>query len=196
MTSLGKHVALICLVSRFNAYIRCFICMIASALDTYTHTATNGYESLYVRRESIMDYTFSIFIYPFLELHLHKVEKQSAQFYVATTKHNAKVPQNEKIEVLLKSNWSSLSRFEGMHYMDDASVLSSNNRIIQMMHLFFIYVLIIIKISTQLELHRYFYSVGAGVIEEVRLQCDKGFGFVTSNNHAEVALAIQMGNTQ
>ncbi|PWA79303.1 hypothetical protein CTI12_AA207760 [Artemisia annua] len=100
------------------------------------------------------------------------------------------------IEVLLKSNWSSLSRFEGMHYTDDASVLSSNNRIIQMMHLFFVYVLIIIKIGNQLELHRYFYSVGAGVIEEVRLQCDKGFGFVTSNNHAEGALAIQMGNTQ
>ncbi|GKB82856.1 nucleotide-binding alpha-beta plait domain-containing protein, partial [Tanacetum coccineum] len=49
---------------------------------------------------------------------------------------------------------------------------------------------------TQLELHRHFYSLGAGVIEEVRLQRDKGFGFVRYNNHAEAALAIQMGNTQ
>ncbi|XP_071733526.1 oligouridylate-binding protein 1C-like isoform X2 [Rutidosis leptorrhynchoides] len=49
---------------------------------------------------------------------------------------------------------------------------------------------------TQLELHRHFYSLGAGLIEEVRLQRDKGFGFVRYNNHAEAALAIQMGNTQ
>nr|XP_043637028.1 oligouridylate-binding protein 1C-like [Erigeron canadensis] len=49
---------------------------------------------------------------------------------------------------------------------------------------------------TQLELHRHFYSLGAGVIEEVRLQRDKGFGFVRYNNHAEAALAIQMGNNQ
>lgn len=28
------------------------------------------------------------------------------------------------------------------------------------------------------------------------MQPDKGFGFVRYNNHAEAALAIQMGNTQ
>ncbi|KAF5776826.1 putative RNA recognition motif domain, nucleotide-binding alpha-beta plait domain superfamily [Helianthus annuus] len=49
---------------------------------------------------------------------------------------------------------------------------------------------------TQLELHRHFHSFGAGIIEEVRVQPDKGFGFVRYNNHAEAALAIQMGNTQ
>ncbi|KAI3773279.1 hypothetical protein L1987_47804 [Smallanthus sonchifolius] len=49
---------------------------------------------------------------------------------------------------------------------------------------------------TQLELHRHFYSLGAGVIEEVRLQRDKGFGFVRYSNHAEAALAIQLGNSQ
>lgn len=49
---------------------------------------------------------------------------------------------------------------------------------------------------TQLELHRHFHSIGAGVIEEVRLQRDKGFGFVRYSNHGEAALAIQMGNTQ
>lgn len=49
---------------------------------------------------------------------------------------------------------------------------------------------------TQLELHRHFHSLGAGIIEEVRVQPDKGFGFVRYNNHAEAALAIQMGNTQ
>ncbi|ESW07408.1 hypothetical protein PHAVU_010G127300 [Phaseolus vulgaris] len=49
---------------------------------------------------------------------------------------------------------------------------------------------------TQLDLHRHFHSLGAGVIEEVRVQCDKGFGFVRYSTHAEAALAIQMGNAQ
>ncbi|KAE8699408.1 Oligouridylate-binding protein 1A [Hibiscus syriacus] len=49
---------------------------------------------------------------------------------------------------------------------------------------------------TQLELHRHFHALGAGVIEEVRVQRDKGFGFVRYNTHAGAALAIQMGNTQ
>ncbi|XP_023527003.1 oligouridylate-binding protein 1B-like isoform X2 [Cucurbita pepo subsp. pepo] len=49
---------------------------------------------------------------------------------------------------------------------------------------------------TQLDLHRHFHSLGAGVIEEVRTQRDKGFGFVRYNTHAEAALAIQMGNTR
>lgn len=48
---------------------------------------------------------------------------------------------------------------------------------------------------TQLDLHRYFHSLGAGVLEEIRIQRDKGFGFVRYNTHAEAALAIQMGNT-
>jgi len=34
------------------------------------------------------------------------------------------------------------------------------------------------------------------VIEEVRVQRDKGFGFVRYSTHAEAALAIQMGNAQ
>ncbi|OMO70591.1 hypothetical protein CCACVL1_18775 [Corchorus capsularis] len=49
---------------------------------------------------------------------------------------------------------------------------------------------------TQLELHRHFHALGAGVIEEVRVQRDKGFGFVRYSTHAEAALAIQMGNSQ
>ncbi|KAM1274618.1 hypothetical protein FF1_024530 [Malus domestica] len=48
----------------------------------------------------------------------------------------------------------------------------------------------------QLDLHRHFHALGVGVIEEVRLQRDKGFGFVRFNTHAEATLAIQMGNTQ
>ncbi|GKB97262.1 nucleotide-binding alpha-beta plait domain-containing protein, partial [Tanacetum coccineum] len=48
----------------------------------------------------------------------------------------------------------------------------------------------------QLELHHHFYSLGAGVIEDVRLQRDKGFGFVRYNNHVEAALASKMGYTQ
>ncbi|XP_030526335.2 oligouridylate-binding protein 1C-like [Rhodamnia argentea] len=49
---------------------------------------------------------------------------------------------------------------------------------------------------TQLELHRHFHALGAGVIEEVQVQRDKGFGFVRYSTHAEAALAIQMGNSQ
>lgn len=47
---------------------------------------------------------------------------------------------------------------------------------------------------TQVELHRQFHNLGAGVIEEVRIQRDKGFGFVRYNTHKEAALAIQMAN--
>ncbi|RZB58994.1 Oligouridylate-binding protein 1B isoform B [Glycine soja] len=50
--------------------------------------------------------------------------------------------------------------------------------------------------ATQLDLHHHFHSLGAGVIEEVRVQRDKGFGFVRYSTHAEAALAIQMGNAQ
>ena len=49
---------------------------------------------------------------------------------------------------------------------------------------------------TQLDLHRHFHSLGAGVIEDVRIQRDKGFGFVRYGTHNEAGLAIQMGNTQ
>ncbi|KAF3570150.1 hypothetical protein F2Q69_00063181, partial [Brassica cretica] len=48
---------------------------------------------------------------------------------------------------------------------------------------------------SQVDLHRHFYSLGAGVIEEVRIQRDKGFGFVRYSTHVEAALAIQLGNT-
>ncbi|KAF8364891.1 hypothetical protein HHK36_032809 [Tetracentron sinense] len=47
---------------------------------------------------------------------------------------------------------------------------------------------------TQLDLHRHFHALGAGIIEEVRVQRDKGFGFVRYSTHGEAALAIQMGN--
>ncbi|KAL9228495.1 hypothetical protein vseg_004072 [Gypsophila vaccaria] len=47
---------------------------------------------------------------------------------------------------------------------------------------------------TQLDLHRHFHQLGAGSIEEVRVQRDKGFGFVRYSTHAEAALAIQFGN--
>ncbi|KAL6656956.1 hypothetical protein ACP70R_004736 [Stipagrostis hirtigluma subsp. patula] len=47
---------------------------------------------------------------------------------------------------------------------------------------------------TQNMLHHLFHALGAGVIEEVRVQYGKGFGFVRYSDHAEAALAIQMGN--
>ncbi|GAA0168862.1 hypothetical protein LIER_23480 [Lithospermum erythrorhizon] len=49
---------------------------------------------------------------------------------------------------------------------------------------------------TSVDLHRYFHSLGAGVIEDVRVQRDKGFGFVRYSTHAEAARAIQIGNAR
>lgn len=47
---------------------------------------------------------------------------------------------------------------------------------------------------TQVELHRQFHNLGAGVLEEVRIQRDKGFGFVRYNTHEEAAMAIHLAN--
>ncbi|KAK8918753.1 Polyadenylate-binding protein RBP47 [Platanthera zijinensis] len=47
---------------------------------------------------------------------------------------------------------------------------------------------------TQAELHRQFHNLGVGVIEEVRIQRDKGFGFVRYQTHKEAAAAIMMAN--
>ncbi|EEF34417.1 nucleolysin tia-1, putative [Ricinus communis] len=47
---------------------------------------------------------------------------------------------------------------------------------------------------TQSELHCQFHTLGAGIIEEVRVQRDKGFGFVRYTTHEEAASAIQMAN--
>lgn len=47
---------------------------------------------------------------------------------------------------------------------------------------------------TQAELHHQFHALGAGIIEEVRVQRDKGFGFVRYHSHDEAARAIKMAN--
>jgi hypothetical protein len=47
---------------------------------------------------------------------------------------------------------------------------------------------------SQAELHRWFHGWGAGVIEDVRVQKDKGFGFVRYRAHDEAAYAIQVAN--
>lgn len=47
---------------------------------------------------------------------------------------------------------------------------------------------------SQAELHRNFYALGVGTIEDVRVQKDKGFGFVRYRTHDEAATAIQMAN--
>ncbi|XWS26564.1 hypothetical protein CRYUN_Cryun26dG0041400 [Craigia yunnanensis] len=49
---------------------------------------------------------------------------------------------------------------------------------------------------TSVDLHMHFHTLGAGTIEDVRIQRDKGFGFVRYSSHAEAALAIQMGNAR
>ncbi|XVF33888.1 hypothetical protein REPUB_Repub18cG0010200 [Reevesia pubescens] len=49
---------------------------------------------------------------------------------------------------------------------------------------------------TSVDLHKHFHSLGAGTIEDVRVQRDKGFSFVRYSSHAEAALAIQMGNAR
>lgn len=46
------------------------------------------------------------------------------------------------------------------------------------------------------DLHQQFHALGAGVIEDVRIQRDKGFGFIRYSTHAEAARAIQMGNAR
>ncbi|XP_024979911.1 oligouridylate-binding protein 1-like [Cynara cardunculus var. scolymus] len=49
---------------------------------------------------------------------------------------------------------------------------------------------------TSVDLHRHFHALGAGVIEDVRIQRDKGFGFIRYSSHAEAARAIQFGNAR
>ncbi len=49
---------------------------------------------------------------------------------------------------------------------------------------------------TSVDLHRQFHALGAGVIEDVRIQRDKGFGFVRFSSHAEAARAIQLANAR
>ncbi|KAK4756628.1 hypothetical protein SAY87_006755 [Trapa incisa] len=49
---------------------------------------------------------------------------------------------------------------------------------------------------TSVELHLHFHTLGAGAIEDVRVQRDKGFGFVRYSTHAEASLAIQMGHSR
>lgn len=49
---------------------------------------------------------------------------------------------------------------------------------------------------TSVDLHRQFHALGAGVIEDVRIQRDKGFGFVRYSSHAEAARAIQLANAR
>ncbi|KDP33941.1 hypothetical protein JCGZ_07512 [Jatropha curcas] len=46
------------------------------------------------------------------------------------------------------------------------------------------------------DLHQHFHALGVGTIEDVRVQRDKGFGFVRYSTHTEAALAIQMGNAR
>ncbi|KAK6941270.1 RNA recognition motif domain [Dillenia turbinata] len=49
---------------------------------------------------------------------------------------------------------------------------------------------------TSVDLHRHFHALGAGAIEDVRVQREKGFGFVRYSTHAEAALAIQVANAR
>ncbi|KAK6126720.1 hypothetical protein DH2020_039542 [Rehmannia glutinosa] len=49
---------------------------------------------------------------------------------------------------------------------------------------------------TSVELHHHFHALGVGTIEDVRIQRDKGFGFIRYSSHAEAARAIQMGNAR
>ncbi|XP_015931692.1 oligouridylate-binding protein 1 [Arachis duranensis] len=49
---------------------------------------------------------------------------------------------------------------------------------------------------TSVDLHHHFHALGVGIIEDVRVQRDKGFGFVRYSTHDEAALAIQMGNAR
>lgn len=45
-----------------------------------------------------------------------------------------------------------------------------------------------------MELHRQFYALQVGLIEEVKVNKEKGFGFVRYRTNKEAAAAIQAGN--
>ncbi|XP_073308273.1 oligouridylate-binding protein 1-like isoform X2 [Primulina huaijiensis] len=49
---------------------------------------------------------------------------------------------------------------------------------------------------TSVDLHCHFHALGVGAIEDIRVQRDKGFGFIRYSSHAEAARAIQMGNAR
>lgn len=57
------------------------------------------------------------------------------------------------------------------------------------------YIILFLQVTTN-DLHRHFYALGAGAIEDVRVQRDKGFGFVRYSTNPEAARAIQMGNAR
>jgi nucleolysin TIA-1/TIAR len=48
----------------------------------------------------------------------------------------------------------------------------------------------------KVDLHRHFHLLNAGIIEDVRVQRDKGFGFVRFSNHDEAKRAIKLGNAR
>ncbi|KAL8533412.1 hypothetical protein ACS0TY_009701 [Phlomoides rotata] len=52
------------------------------------------------------------------------------------------------------------------------------------------------NLAPEIDLHHHFHTLGVGSIEEVRVQRDKGFGFVRYSTRAEAAMDIQLGNTQ
>lgn len=64
------------------------------------------------------------------------------------------------------------------------------------MHAVFALSIFFVYQANSTDVHRFFHSLGAGSIEEVRVTRDKGFGFVRYSTHDEAALAIRMGNGQ
>ncbi|GAB2297581.1 hypothetical protein Dimus_031676 [Dionaea muscipula] len=49
---------------------------------------------------------------------------------------------------------------------------------------------------TSVDVHRHFHALGAGTIEDVWVQRDKGFGFVRYSSHPQDARAILLGNAR
>ncbi|CAN0877728.1 Oligouridylate-binding protein 1B [Linum grandiflorum] len=102
---------------------------------------------------------------------------------------NNDAPENNpQYTTVYVGNLAPEARNSFLHLKHTCSMLLSDKG-------FFLCLVSIWQVS-QLDLHRHFHSLNAGVIEEVRVQRDKGFGFVRYSTHAEAAFAIQMGNTQ
>lgn len=105
----------------------------------------------------------------------------------ATKSSGEDKPNNENQNSVVLTNGSSGSMDGGQESINDEA--PENNPAYTT-----VYVGNLAHEVTQVELHRQFHNLEAGAIEEVRIQRDKGFGFVRYHSHDEAALAIQMAN--
>lgn len=103
-------------------------------------------------------------------------------------------PVNESRNIhMYSSSWNSNDILEHQNSIKTISWVRKSLKCFKIIS----YLAFLISLQvTSVDLHRHFHALGAGIIEDVRVQRDKGFGFVRFSTHAEAALAIQMGNAR